>query len=171
MFNSLCRWAEHFSRRLLSVMVALRCSLVCYNCSLKSQWWVWISVELLVVYLCFCDLQQTQSWLWTLLAISSSCACMQSFWLWINGKPRLEESGLPSKTFEMLQKWAGRGAATRNLVNGNILYSWSIVKRVRLTFRGRENTSWIVTWLMASFSAMGLEFNLWWKYVGKSLYF
>lgn len=111
---------------------------------------MWISVKVLVVYLCFCR-KQTQSWLWTLLAISSSCACMQSSWLWIS-KTRVEGSVLPSKTFEMLQKWPARDAATRSVVNGNILYGWSIVKRVKWIFRDRENTAWIVTcdwWLLS----------------------
>lgn len=153
MFNSLCRWAECFSRRLLSVAIFSKCSLVCYNCSLKSQWWVWISVELLVVYLCFCDLQEANPVSTLNFTVYFQFMCLQAvFWLWISGEPRLEGNGLPSKTFKMLQKWPARDAATRNLMNGNILYSWTIVKRVKWTFRGRENTSWIVTcgwWLLS----------------------
>lgn len=94
----------------------------------------------------------SKPWLWPVLAISSSCAHMQSFRLWMSGKSRLEGSDLPSKTFEMLQKWPARGAATRSLVNGSTLSSWSIVKRGKWTFRGRENTTWIVTcdwWLLS----------------------
>lgn len=106
--------------------------------------------------LCICVFmtyrKQTPSWLSTLLAVSSSCACIHHFWLWISGKPRLESSGLPSKTFEMLQKSPARDAATRSLVNGNILYSWSIVKRVKWTSSSREDTAWIVMcswWLLS----------------------
>lgn len=106
--------------------------------------------------LCICAFmtyrKKTQSWLWTLLAISGSCACMQSFWLQISGKRRLESRGLPSKTFEMLQKWPARDGVTRSLVSWNILCSWCIVNRVKWALRGWESTTWIVTcdwWLLS----------------------
>lgn len=152
MFNSLRRWANSFSRRLLQLFQKASWSVTTAALNLsddecESQLNCSLHICVFMTYR-----KQTPSWLWTLLAISSSSACMHSFWLWISGKPRLESSGLPSKTFEMLQMWPARDAATRSLVNVNVLYSWIIVRRVKWTCSSREGTAWIATcgwWLLS----------------------
>lgn len=139
-FNSLCRWSNHFSRRLFSVAVVSKCSLVCWNCTFKSQWWLWMSQ--FNCLLCLCIFY----YLWAANAIltlnfTGYFQCMEvvrdcsSLPLHLKHLKCCRSGQLVMLQLEEVVWWMGTYGIAGVTVN----------RVVKCIFRGRENISWIIT--------------------------